>query len=651
MVRALAGLAAVAVVAVVVLSGSDDGVEAQTCGLEPFSFDTYEVFDNAGLYLAAIELAAAGEVITSATTPSGAPHELEYPGLLRGTRAQRLEGEPDPTVRIPPKLMKAIVWVETGFAQAHSDVPWGGVGRVVRSPDCGFGLGQITSGMENETGNPTTRQALVGTHFLFNLAEVARMLAQKWNADFAPIAGTGDPAVLEDWYYTLWAYNGLAAVNHPRFETDQEHEWLNHPLHPGLDPLRGEVWHCRDELAPSWVDSGNGRPVYDYGDYTYPERIYGCLRHPPDYPSRLYDDERYTPTFPPEVAEAGPTPSQDEEDTADEGESSEETGEATVEESTDDEDGTSEDVTTDDEEDASVEEDEEGETTTGEEAVVEEWPGGIPRLWHPVHVNMPDMDNPQVAAAFWPNVFITCEERWFPAGCPGMDFPTSFPELGIETHRDLTAPVEASLLDRLLGQPETVITGPDEATIRFDEDGWPGSVEVTVQNVGTWIAPFRIITSNRWILVRRGTGGGRIHGGVAIGVETTVVVYAPENVTKQGHAAVLHITVDRAQLPDGPVQGTVLIEPLLDSGEMKRIVVHVPAREDVTTEPAPAEEGDDGEEEDNSQNEDIVEEEDDSPDEDIVEEGDGNEEGVVEEEEEEATLDHRIVVPGLARDE
>ena len=621
MVRALAGLAAVAVVAVVVLSGSEDGAEAQSCGLEPFSFDTYEVFDNAGLYLAAIELAAAGQVVTSATTPSGAPHELEYPGLLRGTRAERLGGEPDPTVRIPPKLMKAIVWVESNFNHAHSHVPWGGVGRVVRSPDCGFGLGQITSGMENETGNPTTRQALVGTHFLFNLAEAARMLAQKWNGGFAPIAGTGNPEVLEDWYYALWAYNGLRAVNHPRFATDQEHEWLNHPLHPGLDPLRGEVWHCRDELAPSWVDSGNGTPVYDYGDYTYPERIYGCLRHPPEYPSRLYDDERYTPTFPPEVAEAAPTPSQDEEDTADEDESSEESGEATEEESTDDE------------EDASVEEDEEGETTTGEEAVVEEWPGGIPRLWRPVNVNMPDLDNRQVAAAFWPNVFITCEERWFPGGCPGMDFPTSFPELGIETHRDLTAPVDASLLDRLLGQPETVITGPDEATITFDEDGWPGSVEVTVQNVGTWIAPFRIITSNRWILVRRGTGGGRIHGGVAIGVATTVVVYAPENVTKQGHAAVLHITVDRAQLPDGPVQGTVLIEPLLDSGGMKRIVLYVAAREDVTTEPAPAEEGDDGEEEDDSQDEDIVEEE------------------VVEEEEEEATLDHRIVVPGLARDE
>ena len=340
MVRALAGLAAVAVVAVVVLSGSDDGAEAQACfGLEPFDFDTHEVFDNAGLYLAAIELAAAGQVITSATTPSGAPHEMEYPGLLRGTRAERVEGEPDPTLRIPPKLMKAIVWVESTFSHAHWHVPWGGVGRVVRSDDCGFGLGQITSGMENETGNPTTRQALVGTHFLFNLAEVARMLAQKWNADFAPIAGTGDPAVLEDWYYSLWAYNGLAAVNHPRFETDQENEWLNHPLNPWRDPFRGEVWHCRDELAPSWIDSGAGRPLYDYGDYTYQERIYGCLRHPPKYPSRLYDDERYTPTFRPEVAEAEPTSSESEEGETGEDESGEETGEATEEDSTGDENG------------------------------------------------------------------------------------------------------------------------------------------------------------------------------------------------------------------------------------------------------------------------------------------------------------------------
>ncbi len=611
MVRALAGLAAVAVVAVVVLSGSDDGAEAQACfGLEPFDFDTHEVFDNAGLYLAAIELAAAGQVITSATTPSGAPHEMAYPGLLRGTRAERREGERDATLRIPPKLMKAIVWVESTFSHAHWHVPWGGVGRVVRSDDCGFGLGQITSGMENETGNPTTRQALVGTHFLFNLAEVARMLAQKWNADFAPIAGTGDPAVLEDWYYSLWAYNGLAAVNHPRFETDQENEWLNHPLNPWRNPFRGEVWHCRDELAPSWIDSGAGRPLYDYGDYTYQERIYGCLRHPPKYPSRLYDDERYTPTFRPEVAEAEPTSSESEEGETGEDESGEETGEATEEDSTGDENGTPEDETTDDE----------GETTTGEEPVAEEWPGGIPRLWRPVHVNMPDLDNSRVAAAFWPNVFITCEERWFSDGCPGMDFPTSFPELGIETHRDLTPPVEPDLLDRLLGQPETVIAGPDEAVITFDEDGRPGSVEVTVQNVGTWIAPFRVITSNRWILVRRGEGGGRIHGGVAIGAETTVVVYAPANVTKQGHAATLAITVDPAQLPEGAARGMVLIEPLLDAGETKRIAVHVAAREDASTEPAPPDE-------------------------------DGDEDEVEEEEEEEPTLDHRIVVPGLARDE
>ena len=599
MVRALAGLAAVAVVAVVVLSGSDDGAEAQACfGLEPFDFDTHEVFDNAGLYLAAIELAAAGQVITSATTPSGAPHEMEYPGLLRGTRAERVEGEPDPTLRIPPKLMKAIVWVESLFAQAHMDIPWGGVGRVVRSPDCGFGLGQITSGMENYTGNPTTRQTLVGTHFLFNLAETARMLAEKWNADFLPIAGGGDPASLEDWYYALWAYNGLAAKNHPLIQTDRESDWINHPLHPWRDPLRGDVWHCRDKAAYGWA-------LYQSGDYTYPERIYGCLRHPPEYPPRLYDDEQYTPTLRPE---AEPAPAEDM-DVADE---------------------TGGDESASETESTEGGETDEGQTSEGEEgAAVVEWPGGIPRMWIPVQVNMPDLSIPEVAAAFAPPLFIAWEDARFTEGFSAMDFPTSFPELGITTHRDLTPPVDEDLLARLLGAPSTLITGPDEAVITFDEDGRPGSVEVTVQNVGSWIAPFRIITSNRWLLVRRGGGGGRLSGGVAVGAETKVVILSKtkyrDEVSKQGHVATLEITVDPALLPDGAAQGSVLIEPLLDDGGLKSIAVYVEAREDGDTdEPPPDKE------------EDIEDEEDDA---------------VEEEEEEPVSLDHRIVVPGVARDE
>ena len=33
--------------------------------------------------------------------------------------------------------------------------------------------------------------------------------------EFRPIVGNRDPAVIEDWYYALWGYNGFAFKNHP----------------------------------------------------------------------------------------------------------------------------------------------------------------------------------------------------------------------------------------------------------------------------------------------------------------------------------------------------------------------------------------------------------------------------------------------------
>lgn len=253
--RALATLAAVAAVLALVLSGPGERAGARTGALicpstspaagPAFDFDTYEALDYVADYTTAIELAAAGQALTGATIPSGEAHHLEYPGLLTGSREERMGQEPNAAIRIPPSLMKAVIRMESEFNHAGSAVPFGGVGRVLRSFDCGYGLGQITSGMANPTGNPSPGQALTGTHFLFNLAASARILAEKWNAEYLPpIAGGGDPAALEDWYHAIWAYNGFAFVNHP----------LNH----NLPALRGDVWHCLDERAPTWIDAGDG---------------------------------------------------------------------------------------------------------------------------------------------------------------------------------------------------------------------------------------------------------------------------------------------------------------------------------------------------------------------------------------------------------
>ena len=609
MVRALAALAVVAAVALIVFSGRDEGAEAQACfGIEPFEFDTLEAYDNAGLYLAAIELAAEGAAVPDFTPPSGEPHGLDYPGLLKGSQSDRIDQEPDKSLRIPPTLLKSVVWVESEFAHAHGDVPWGGVGQVSRSFDCGFGLGQITSGMENYAGSPSVKQALVGTHFLFNVAEAARMLAQKWNDEFVPIAGDGDPASLEDWYYTVWAYNGLFYTNHPQYDTAHESSWLNwlgYLQHPMRDPMRGDMWHCNDPSAPTWISTDGINPWFGRGDYTYPELVYGCMRHPPEYPERLYDDPEYAPTPRPE-ATPEPAPIEVPEEPAEAGEG-EESQPTDVEEA----EATATPTPT-----PTPTPDDAPEATATPDPYA--WPArgadGVARLWPAVKVNMPDPTIPAVAAALSPQVYFPCSDSFWYDGCAAMHFPTSFPDLGIEPHQDPTPPVDPTLRDALIGEPKTLIKAPADVAIAVDENGVAGSTEVTVQNVGTWIAPFRVQTSDPWIVVHR-EGNGRLHGGVAVGVETTIVIctanYCSELITKRGHDTALIITVDPELLPEGEdVQGSVLIEPLLGEGTITRIVVHAGPSVETT------EESEEAHEEDLEQ-----------------------------------TLEHRIVVPNVARDE
>jgi hypothetical protein len=274
-------LAKLALVAIVVSAGVSllswrEGSQVRACGAAgPFDFDTFEPEDYLTAYNRAIELAAAGKGVTASYTvaDTGEVVDLRYQGLVSGPRGAR-SSTADKSLGIPPSIMKSIAWIEASWANGGAAVPYGGVGPVIRSGDCGYGIGQITTGMSNQSGVPSARQAAIGTHFMFNLAEGARILADKWNSAprFRPVAGNGDPTVLEDWYYAIWSYNGFA--------------FSNHPLNPNRDPLRGggleqaTAYHCYDSTAPSYQVQ-EGAVKYGYGDYTYPERVYGCMLHPP----------------------------------------------------------------------------------------------------------------------------------------------------------------------------------------------------------------------------------------------------------------------------------------------------------------------------------------------------------------------------------
>jgi hypothetical protein len=128
---------------------------------------------------------------------------------------------------------------------------------------------QITSGMTQaeDGGRPSQRQALVATHFLYDIGRGAAILADKWNAapEYRPVAGTdtdSDAKIPENWYFAVWSYNGFTGPGANR---------SNHPLSPGYNTLRSGF-----SCGPR--DDGYG---HSYGEFPYQEIIFGCTARPP----------------------------------------------------------------------------------------------------------------------------------------------------------------------------------------------------------------------------------------------------------------------------------------------------------------------------------------------------------------------------------
>jgi hypothetical protein len=171
---------------------------------------------------------------------------------------------------MPPTLLKTIGYIESALAQAASSVPWGATGPTLISFDCGHGIMQITSGMTagHDAGFPSGDQALIATHYLYNIARGSTILAEKWNyaPEARPLAGTdtnSTPRLVENWYYALWSYNGFTGPGANR---------SNHPR----DPIYAAWPRTGFSCGPS--NDGYG---HSYGNYPYQEIVYGCMARPP----------------------------------------------------------------------------------------------------------------------------------------------------------------------------------------------------------------------------------------------------------------------------------------------------------------------------------------------------------------------------------
>ena len=101
--------------------------------------------------------------------------------------------------QIPPHILFGIAWQESRWRQYNPD------GSTVTNPsDGGVGIMQLTG----STAGPFDPKRLA-TDIAFNIDAGAQVLAGKWNA--TPIIGDGNGSVgrdkLENWYYSVWAYN------------------------------------------------------------------------------------------------------------------------------------------------------------------------------------------------------------------------------------------------------------------------------------------------------------------------------------------------------------------------------------------------------------------------------------------------------------
>jgi len=191
-------------------------------------------------------------------------------------------GKPTPSHQVqaqfPCELLKPLTYIESGWRQfCPATEPADQVGqpsRTIISFDCGYGIGQITSGMHIGDTAPFDRLR-VASDPLYNLATGGKFLADKWRS--TPCVGDNLPPVIEHWYNAVWAYNGQVPVNDPAYTR--------------YSSTRG-VWN------PA---VGGGAP--------YQEKVFGRLQYPPDsahwaslgiaYPNpALANGSGRAPTFP-----------------------------------------------------------------------------------------------------------------------------------------------------------------------------------------------------------------------------------------------------------------------------------------------------------------------------------------------------------------
>ncbi|MFC3886465.1 S-layer homology domain-containing protein [Bacillus songklensis] len=111
---------------------------------------------------------------------------------------------------IPPEILKAMAYVETGMKQFDEN------GQPIISSDGGVGILQVKMSEADMAAKNVDKERLK-YDIRYNMETGAALLKEKWNesAKSTPKINDHDPQKLEHWYFAVMAYDGLTKANDP----------------------------------------------------------------------------------------------------------------------------------------------------------------------------------------------------------------------------------------------------------------------------------------------------------------------------------------------------------------------------------------------------------------------------------------------------